>query len=166
MLAPAQFEPVTPCGWSREQVQKFASDVAAHFNYRPKEDIERLVQRLGGQIKNSDWTSARETGSITVYDRSHFVISLSPLSGWRRSRFTIAHELGHYFLHSKMGEKKIRVGRDGSGQVEWEANWFAAGFLMPETKFRELMHRYGDAQLAEQFGVSEEAVRIRKESLS
>ena len=101
-----------------------------------------------------------------VWGPNHFEISLSPLSGNRRSRFTIAHELAHYVLHSDLGKMPLKVQRDGSGQVEWEANWFAAGFLMPAKEFRtKIAEGWGNAELAEHFDVSEAAVQIRRQSL-
>lgn len=161
---PAQ-EP-QPIGWTRSKVQQFASKAAKSLGYHPGDDIEAIVQKLGGRIFPTDWDSARETGSITVRGPADFHIYLSPLSGQRRSRFTIAHELGHYMLHSQFGKIPITVRRDGSGPVEWEANWFAAGFLMPEEEFRaKLKAGYGDAMLAEHFGVSMAAVQIRQSTL-
>ena len=156
----------TPCNWSRADVQRFASKAAKELGFSPGDDIEELIERLGGRVTKSDWESARDTGSITVHGPRDFQISLSPLSGERRSRFTIAHELAHYVLHAGAGKKALFVRRDGSGPVEWEANWFAAGFLMPEEDFcAKVREGFGDAELAEHFGVSEEAVQIRRKSL-
>jgi len=147
-------------------VEDFASDVAEKVGYSPNKDISHIVARMGGSIKTTDWDSARNTGSITVRGPNDFTIYLSPLSGERRSRFTIAHELGHYVLHSKAGKRPISVKRDGTGRVEWEANWFAAGFLMPAKAFRiKCLLGWGDSELAEYFGVSTHAVEVRRRSL-
>ncbi len=160
------FQEATPCNWSRADVQRLASNAAKELGFSPGDNIELLIERLGGRVTKSDWESARETGSITVRGPRDFQISLSPMSGDRRSRFTIAHELAHYILHAKAGKKPLYVKRDGSGPVEWEANWFAAGFLMPEDVFRtKAGEGLGDAELAEYFGVSKEAVQIRRQSL-
>lgn len=147
-------------------MQRFASNAAMSLGFKPGDSIEDVVAKLGGTVSTSDWASARNTGSITVKAPREFHIALSPLSGERRSRFTIAHELGHYILHSQVGKKPLSVKRDGSGRVEWEANWFAAGFLMPEAEFQAKVNEgLGSAELAEYFGVSEEAVQIRRSSL-
>lgn len=157
------FQEPQPCGWSRAEVQRFASEAAKRLGYKAGDDIEKIVERLGGRVSTSDWASAANTGSITVRGPRDFHIALSPLSGERRSRFTIAHELAHYILHAQAGKKRLSVRRDGSGRVEWEANWFAAGFLMPEEEFRaRLAEGWGDAELAEYFGVSGGAVQIRR----
>ena len=166
MSHPTTFQEATPCNWSRADVQRFASKAAKELGFSPGDNIEQLIVRLGGRVTKSDWESARETGSITVRGPHDFEISLSPMSGDRRSRFTIAHELAHYVLHANAGKKPLKVRRDGSGPVEWEANWFAAGFLMPEDVFRaKVAAGFGDAELAEHFGVSKEAVQIRRQSL-
>jgi IrrE N-terminal-like domain len=167
MSALTNAQEASPCNWSRADVQRFASDVAKKLGFSPGDNVEQLIERLGGRVAKSDWESARETGSITVRGPRDFQISLSPLSGDRRSRFTIAHELGHYILHARAGKKPLYIRRDGSGPVEWEANWFAAGFLMPEDVFRtRVAEGFGDAELAEHFGVSKEAVQIRRQALS
>lgn len=55
----------------------------------------------------------------------------------QRERFTIAHELGHYFLHKKLLDDKTCSTRDmyswsGKNQdIESEANEFAGNFLIP-----------------------------------
>lgn len=155
-----------PCNWPRTTVQQFAADAAERLDYQPGNNIRKTVRDLGGRISETDWSSVNHTGSVEVRGVRDFEIFLSPFSGDRRQRFTIAHELGHYILHSDCGKKPIRVARDGSGRVEWEANWFAAGFLMPAEEMNSLLaKRWSDAELAEHFGVSEQAVGIRRSSL-
>lgn len=54
-----------------------------------------------------------------------------------RARFTVAHELGHIMLHpgeefSRHAAEKIRRSNYPAGRsAEWQANVFAAAFLMP-----------------------------------
>lgn len=45
------------------------------------------------------------TGYVEVEEGGKFLIALSPIPGTYRNNFTIAHEPGHYFLHSRLGEK-------------------------------------------------------------
>ncbi|MDB6140100.1 MAG: hypothetical protein JWO94_3172, partial [Verrucomicrobiaceae bacterium] len=96
-----------------------------------------------------------------------FIIRLSSFVGNLRNRFTIAHELGHYYLHSLAGKKAIRVARAGTNRVEWEANWFAGAFLLPQKRFQEDWQSYGHdpARLAAVYQVSEAVVEIRLETL-
>ncbi|HSI84357.1 MAG TPA: ImmA/IrrE family metallo-endopeptidase [Candidatus Methylacidiphilales bacterium] len=153
-------------GWTKSQVQDFAAKVARGLGYRPGQNLEEIVKSLGGKIVKGDIFNTQDTGSITVDGPKQFTIYLSPLSSERRSRFTIAHELGHYVIHSRMGRIPVCVPRDGTGQVEAEANWFAAGFLMPEDEFRQKHSEgWGNAMLAIHFDVSQAAVEVRKQSL-
>lgn len=156
-----------PCGWSKAQVQSVAAQVAKKLGYKPGDELAPLIRKLGGKIEVARWDEVGTTGSITVRATGDFTISLSPLSGNRRDRFTIAHELGHYVLHSELGKKApLSVRRDGSDRVEWEANWFAAGFLMPEEEFRHRANEgWSNAWLAVHFDVSEAAVEVRRKGL-
>lgn len=62
-------------------------------------------------------------------------------NGNGRHRFTIAHELGHYFLH----KEDVKLARVSGGYVlkiyqnpEWQANTFASELLMPKKLIRGL----------------------------
>jgi hypothetical protein len=163
----SQTSEAKPCGLNKAQVQSVAAQVAKKLGYKPGDELAPLVKKIGGKIEVASWDEVGTTGSITVRAAGDFTISLSPLSGNRRDRFTIAHELGHYVLHSEMGKKApLSVRRDGSDRVEWEANWFAAGFLMPEAEFRKLAGEgWSNSWLAVHFDVSEAAVEVRRMGL-
>jgi len=74
-----------------------------------------------------------------------------------RKRFTIAHELGHYFLHDgdslRFDKKKER-----------EANIFAGTLLLPYFILENYLH-LSIPQIAKIFWVSQDTVRIRLEYL-
>lgn len=85
-----------------------------------------------------------------------------------RRRFTIAHELGHYF----MGHKKSAFAEPaGKGRAEREAERFAAHLLMPEAWVRRLWAAYAEnapnriSLLAERFDVSRAAFTNRVREL-
>lgn len=155
---------------SRKDIESFSEQISEEFNltdFSSGEDpLTQFVKNLGGRIhyqNPSDFITS-EAGSIKVWGQNDFDIYLSTFSGPLRDRFTIAHELGHYFLHSRQGEVPLRATRKGSGQLEWEANWFAASLLMPSKKFAEVSANYqGDIYaIAGHFQVSSQAVEIRK----
>lgn len=88
----------------------------------------------------------------------------------RRQRFTVAHELGHFFLHKDRKKKFIdkKLFRNGeSNQIETQANKFAADLLMPEIDFKEYVTNSSSKVefIAEYFGVSAMAVRVRASEL-
>lgn len=94
-------------------------------------------------------------------------------------RFSIAHELGHYFLpgHPEQvfrGGKLVHESHAGFGseeQVELEADHFAAGLLMPSQLFKFEAGKYSDGltaieKLAERCETSLTASAIRYAELT
>lgn len=80
------------------------------------------------------------------------------------SRFTLAHELGHVFLHSR---QPVLLSRSYVQQrnhkafedSEWQANQFAAELLMDMRVVRASCDDWMDVRRV--FGVSEQAARIQ-----
>ena len=164
------------CGLSKAAVDNVAANVAEHLQYRPGQELEPVVNRLGGKILVQDVFDLKRqsSGSIRIDGQGDFQIFLASHTGPTRDRFTIAHELGHYFLHfiypNQTGRpvEKLEAERYGTGRVEWEANWFAAGFLMPAYMFRQQFAQTNGSilHLANKFGVSNEAAQIRASVLN
>lgn len=168
LAATPAFSPPVPTNWSEAQIGAVAEETAKAFGYIPGSDITDFVQKaLGGTVEVDDWRDPAPTGMIQVRGPGDFTIWLSPYTAPARDTFTIAHELGHYFLHSRMGKLQIEVKREGSNREEWEANCFAASFLLPEKTFRKAWQEHGgDTTLvAAKFGVSTSVVSIRAERL-
>ena len=84
------------------------------------------------------------------------------VEGDPRSRFTIAHEIGHAILHT---ESRVALARNGESipaymDPEWQANTFAAELLVPH-------HLIGDLSVEEiiqKCKVSKQVARIQKKS--
>jgi len=155
-----------PCNLPRSKINKFSKDLIKHFNYNPGDDLLPIVQALGGCIIYDDLWGLKESnsGSIVIEKPSDFRIILANHTSQLRDRFTICHELGHYFLHYLLPDKKdpMRAARYGQNQAETEANWFAASFLMPEEEFRGY---YNEVEgnillLSEKFKVSQQAATV------
>jgi len=155
-------------GCSRDYIDHLAGDISKKLGYKPGDDLEILVKALGGEIKVHPWQEPCHDGSIEVRGFGDFTICLSPFTSELRDRFTIAHELGHYFLHSLVGSKKINIAREGSNPVEWEANWFATGFLVPSSSFKKAFDECGGDiwQLAARFKVSSQTIQLRIKELN
>ena len=161
-------------GLSKVAVGKFAEQVAAHLEFRPCDDMNLLISKLGGRIEYANtFSDDAEHGSLFVDAASDFKIIVPIHTSPNRDRFTIAHELGHYFLHFVLPHQqtgaplKLKALRKGSERVEWEANWFAASFLMPEQEFRQTFAECGGrlASVAAKFCVSENAADVRAQTL-
>lgn len=140
----------------------------------PIQDINGVVEKLGGRIEESFNIDNLSDGSIRKQDDG-FVICVSPFQSRERKKFTIAHELGHLFLH--MGyrinsnfwdsQENATYYRSGDSLKEYQANEFAAALLMPKKNYKEIMdkntigNRVETSKVASYFGVSVSAASNR-----
>jgi len=159
----------TPTNYGKAKISEIAAAFAQESDFLPGDRIEPLVARLGGTLHyltHRDSIEA-EDGSLVVRGPAQFAIYISAFTGVERNRFTIGHELGHYVLHSKCGQVLIQAARFGSTPVEWEANQFAAAFLMPSEDFRKAFEKClrRTDMIAARYLVSQRAAEIRAESL-
>ena len=170
------YAPAVESRLSKAQVHSFAESVAKQLGFSAGDDIRALIGQLGGQIDIEDTllSDPEHTGSLYVESPSKFRIVVPSHTSPERDRFTAAHELGHYFLHYLWAKKKnpqfpdrVVAYRRGSERIEWEANWFAAAFLMAEDDFREAFDSTGGEirKIADIFGVSPAAVEVRAKGL-
>lgn len=161
---------------SKSQVFAFAESVAKQLKFEPGGDVYALVARLGGVVRVEDTLTEdpERSGSLFVNTPKDFSIVIPAHTSELRDRFTIAHELGHFFLHymlrrHKQGEfsAPMMALRKGSDRIEWEANWFAAAFLMPAQEFSDEFKRVGGqaAVVASKFMVSPAAAKVRAAQL-
>lgn len=157
------------CRASKATIEAFAADFAKKMGYLPGEDLEVVVEQLGGKIIYQSFAnlSRQSEASIRVFGSQKFEIYLPDYTSAERDRFSIAHEIGHYILHYPLVEEPMIAARFGSTRVEWEANWFAAGFLMPEAEFRRqcAKHPKNIAGVARHFRVSHAAAMARAKAL-
>ena len=167
-------ERLRPSGKSKAEVyrlaEKFSSDVFA-WTY---ENVGDLIRNYGGRIvyQPFQWADAEVSGTIYVHGKQNFDIVLTQGTSPARERFTIAHEFGHYILHSNQGQHPMVAPRMATEQsiarrLEWEANWFAGGMLMPSGVFRQAFRDEGGdlLRVAQKFQVSVAAARVRAKQL-
>ena len=84
-------------------------------------------------------------------------------AGEGRARFTAAHELGHWLMHTNIPLARANRG-DGTESyrlAEPQANQFAASLLMPENFINDAFD--DEMELTIRFGVSFHAARVRLE---
>ncbi|WP_036040462.1 ImmA/IrrE family metallo-endopeptidase [Leptospira alstonii] len=155
---------------SKQAIFATAESIAQKLKYHAGTDLEPVIQDLGGKIyyvSLEEWYDTQDA-SIRVYDKNKFEIYISNFTGPLRNRFSLAHELGHYFLHSSEGQKQIVAARSGSNLCEWQANWFAAAFLMPEQEFKDVVEKFSHHNMdyvAAHFLVSRKAADVRYDSI-
>ena len=153
-----------------EAIQELAIEFSKEIGYTIGGDLRQCVINYGGMIKDLTQDSFEESGdgTIIVDGPQKFTIHLSAYTGEMRNRFTIAHELGHYVLHSQKGKIPLKAKRFGSSFSETQANRFGAELLMPEDIFRASYFEQNGSisRLASVFGVSLTAIDVRIESLN
>jgi Zn-dependent peptidase ImmA (M78 family) len=162
-----------------EEIDKKVSQLLRQFRVRrPPVPVDQIAKKLGlllVQLPAEDEIS----GAIIRKD-DRVIIAVNPTHHMNRQRFTIAHELGHYFLHQGLLEhvdENFRIAwrnADSSKAVNWpeiEANRFAAELLMPTEFLRSDLDSLAGiskrsvALLARAYAVSPEAMKIRLTNL-
>ena len=156
-----------PAPLSYEAIREYAERVGVHhdvYNESGRADTDELAVRLGGRIVFAD-----SPESLVVDKPKSFTIFLPNLTSERRDRFTVAHEIGHYFLHYRLPkiDGARTFGRGERNRAETQANVFASSLLMPTEHFTSAFVAHaGDIwRLAAQFDVSPRAAEVRAEVL-
>lgn len=169
-----------PCEIGRDAIDKLSELLSRklNFNYRESSlnSIIKVVEYLGGEVKRLGVNELIDNdekihGSLEVINEKEFYITIPDFVSSTRNRFTIAHELGHYFLHYIFNEEmkgKVMVAqRSGSSDVEVEANAFAAAFLMPKKAVEDEFSSHKSASwVSFVFNTSLEAAEYRLKYLS
>lgn len=156
-----------PAWLTNEAIGHYAEQVgenAGIYDANGRADIDTLLRRLGGMVQY-----ATDDESLHVRGRGDFTVFIPHFTSSRRDRFTVAHELGHYFLHylHPKSEGTKSFGRGGRDRAETEANVFASALLMPAEKFKVAHRAVGGNtwELAVQFDVSPRAAEVRSQVL-
>lgn len=150
-------------GLSLRAIREYAEKVGLEYDAYSddgKVDLELMVDELGGGVRVHDGPE-----SLVVTDEGDFTINIPTTTSTKRDRFTVAHELGHYFLHYLYPRSTgpAVFGRGLTNRAETEANTFASSLLMPENQFRAAYETHGPnpRRLAAIFGVSPRAAEVR-----
>lgn len=148
-------------------------------------DVEIVAERLGLNIAFADL--GPDVSGLLISKGDAAGIAIQATDHPNRRRFTIAHEIGHYYLrhqfdpgeHVHVDHGHAITPRDSRSSAgvdlkEIEANQFAACLLMPskilEARIRELragapLRDSHIVRLADEFEVSEQAMTIRLSTL-
>jgi Zn-dependent peptidase ImmA (M78 family) len=144
----------------------------APFQTKTPVDVKGIAEQLGVNVWELTGLPDTISGKLFIdHDNggmSGFSIGVNSREGYKRKRFTIAHELAHYLLHRHLITNGVLVDdalyrSDLSSREEVEANKLAADILMPRNLINELTSRgITDVEsLAEMFKVSIPAMKIR-----
>ena len=158
-------------GKTAEQVLKECG-----INSRPV-PLDEIIQHYG--IRLIELPGNDDIFGAIISQEGKVVIAVNPNQHLNRRRFTVAHEIGHYFCH--LNEQAALEHVDGDFRVHWrngassegvnwpeiEANRFAAALLMPEKLLRPDVERHSTLdrdvvqQLSSLYQVSRLAMHYR-----
>lgn len=161
----------------RTKINELARDILTAYEINtPIDDIESVVRKIGGRIYESSQLGFLTAGTVKKEkDSFSITIPASQANNSARRNFTVAHELGHLFLHmgyqidEELWGKSDNVvfNRRGNSGRELEANEFAAAFLMPADEYIRVVDENSKGnkvfikKVAEYFNVSVEAASYR-----
>ena len=92
---------LTPAQASKPAIERFAGEIGVVLSFNPGDALEPIAADLGGTIGYRNPVSSRGSipGSIVVRSEDGVTIYLGAMNSSERDRLTIAHELGHFFVH-------------------------------------------------------------------
>ncbi len=167
----------------RKLISDCVNDLLKNHSIRkPPVRVDRIAKKIGIKIQQKAFEN--ELSGVLIRKNDQAVIGINRDHHENRQRFTVAHELGHFFLHEgnkvfidqnyKINQRNS-VSSTGDDGEEVEANFFASLLLMPskfitkDLKKLESMDLENDEnalptfikELAEEYGVSTQAMAIR-----
>lgn len=132
------FFPIVPC------IEVMAADESMDFNFELVEPDEF-----------SNTYATTNTDENVMYIRSD--VYYRAAKGFSRDRFTLCHELGHYFLHRPGMISNARGDVPKYCEPEWQANTFAGELMAP----RALVKGMTPEEIADKCGMSYTAASIQ-----
>lgn len=145
-------------GYDRNSIEVLAHEVLESYDIRNTPvDPLLIAKELGIKVyaeSFSTYNGDKVSGAITKDEKGKIEILVNESDTYERQRFTVAHELGHYFMHIKDAHKYERVdmhratGYNTNMPQEVEANNFAAALLMDKDMI------YENISIAKNFNLS------------
>jgi len=138
-------------------------------------DLEKILKDENITVIEKDFSKFeaqvnKQISGMLYIDGDAKLILVNESDGNKRKIFTIAHELGHYYLHGgKDAQSEVFVSfRGDSNPRETEANKFAAELLLPDDKVKKEYESTmfpTASYLADKFNVSKQAMSIKLEQM-
>lgn len=171
---------------NRKKIKQAIADLFAQYGVLSAPvDVVYLSNALGIELRIRNFE--KDLSGFAYQKDGEKIVGVNANEGYLRQRFTIAHELGHIFMHprtdlsvDKNFAMRFRngVSSQGTDLKEIEANYFAAELLMPEEFLKEDIENHQQqfggvdfesdevvSQLAKKYKVSRHAMLVRLASL-
>ena len=136
-----------------------------NFVTKPPVNPVLLANKAGLKVVGVDFEDKNISGYVNFQDKTIYIANSDPIN---RQTFTIAHELGHWFLHKDMTNTDdipvlYRNGLldNNTDPLEKEANTFAANLLVPTELLNKYKDDYSVVELAKIFNVSQSVIGFR-----
>ncbi len=133
----------------------------------PPIDPWEIAENNGIKVQRVTFGTHKEIAGFFDFEKN--IIYVNSEESNNRQNFTVAHELGHHFLHRGLFEKDpkkysvlLRAPMGAAvDPLEKEANAFAAHLLVPRKMLKKYASVAGIQDLARLFIVSPEVIRNR-----
>lgn len=174
---------LTRTAWIEREASRVLS---AHSITDPPVPVQELATEIGVKVRFQPFSGNSDISAVLKRGEETAVIGVNSAHPQNRQRFSIAHELGHYYLHSdepvfidfssRIQKPNARyrnsMSSEASNREEIDANTFAAALLMPRkmvrNEFAALLDRDPEIdsetllrEMAAIFGVSRDAMNFR-----
>ncbi len=160
---------------SRKEIKDFANDIRKcsglpDVGFFPLLDfVELVLPQMDPEFTfcvEEDWRMGNDQANYNVQNKTMKLresVYEGACRGNGRDRFTLAHEIGHYFMHNDVVLSRAEPGSriPAYRDPEWQANTFAAALLMPD----HLIDGLTPKQIAKKCGTSESAAAIAYKNL-
>jgi Zn-dependent peptidase ImmA (M78 family) len=145
-------------GYCRDMARKILYDARALKAPIP---VDEIAKQYGFQVKLLDQPSDKFSGILL---RNKKAIGINMHHHPVRQRFSLSHELGHYFLDHPDASEEIpdEEGMDKRKIYEAEADEFAAELLMPRELLKSALKQNADFEMLQKhFQVSRHVAAIQ-----
>ena len=122
------------------------------------------IEKMGIVVYEQQLDMSTDAFSFWSNDETPYIILGDNKGIAVRRNFDIAHELGHLLLHRQVEFDLLT--RDEYKDVEKEADWFAAHFLLPEKRFMEDFNQISKKSNPEYFVVLKEKWHVSIQAMA
>lgn len=160
------------------EIKNIIEEIFEKYNHEESSSFDFLIKIIQGEGIDLVQSDLGDSSGILKRVNGKWKITVNQFDSPSRKLFTIAHELGHYFLHKDRSDTFVDGGyatfaRDENEKYEYdeiEANEFAGQLLMPEKKITETIGERNVneeilRELAQLFDVSVMAIGVRLKNL-
>lgn len=126
-----------------DTIEEIALTLRKHWKIEkiPINNLVELLQEKGFIVARIEFGEYKIDAFSQWFNNFPYIISGSDKNSAVRSRFNLAHELGHLILHAHI-DLEMMSKKEIFERVEREANHFAGAFLLPRDSFpREVMSK-------------------------